>query len=62
MKPPTCAICGKLPVARFSPFCSLRCADADLGRWFGEVYRVPDTTADPDAMTGSDDADDNLTG
>lgn len=23
------------------PFCSRRCADVDLGRWFGGVYRVP---------------------
>ena len=22
-------------------FCSARCRDVDLGRWFGEAYRVP---------------------
>lgn len=26
---------------RFAPFCSRRCKDADLARWFGEEYRVP---------------------
>ena len=45
-KPPSCPICGK-PVAadqgaaRVRPFCSARCAEVDLGRWFGESYRVP---------------------
>ncbi len=36
-----CPICGKPEVAVFRPFCSRRCADVDLGRWFGETYRVP---------------------
>ncbi|WP_157871005.1 DNA gyrase inhibitor YacG [Gluconacetobacter diazotrophicus] len=26
----------------FRPFCSKRCGDIDLGRWFSETYRVPD--------------------
>ncbi len=45
-RPPACPICGK-PIAtdsgtpRFRPFCSARCAQIDLGRWFGETYRVP---------------------
>lgn len=43
---PACPICGK-PIAtdpeaqRLRPFCSARCAQIDLGRWFGETYRVP---------------------
>jgi endogenous inhibitor of DNA gyrase (YacG/DUF329 family) len=28
-------------VHRYRPFCSARCRDVDLGRWFGEVYTVP---------------------
>jgi endogenous inhibitor of DNA gyrase (YacG/DUF329 family) len=28
-------------VADYRPFCSRRCADADLGRWLGEQYRIP---------------------
>jgi endogenous inhibitor of DNA gyrase (YacG/DUF329 family) len=35
-----CPICGKPPQPRFSPFCSSRCADVDLHRWLGGVYRV----------------------
>lgn len=54
---PTCPICGK-PIAadreppRFHPFCSARCAEVDLGRWFGETYRVP---AEPMDELPSDD-------
>jgi endogenous inhibitor of DNA gyrase (YacG/DUF329 family) len=36
-----CPICKKPAVARFRPFCSQRCADLDLGRWFNESYAVP---------------------
>jgi endogenous inhibitor of DNA gyrase (YacG/DUF329 family) len=34
-------MCGKPASARWRPFCSKRCADIDLGRWFGEAYRIP---------------------
>jgi endogenous inhibitor of DNA gyrase (YacG/DUF329 family) len=37
----TCPICGKPVAERYRPFCSRRCADIDLGRWFSESYRVP---------------------
>jgi len=36
-----CPICGKPPTLRDRPFCSPRCAEIDLGRWFGETYRIP---------------------
>ena len=36
-----CPICGKPAVEGFRPFCSLRCADVDLNRWFSGVYAVP---------------------
>jgi hypothetical protein len=36
-----CPICGRAPVPDFRPFCTKRCADVDLNRWLGEVYRVP---------------------
>ncbi len=36
-----CAICGRPVVAEFRPFCSRRCADADLGRWLTGEYRIP---------------------
>lgn len=42
-----CAICGEPAKKEFAPFCSRRCADVDLGRWFKGSYRfeseeVPD--------------------
>jgi endogenous inhibitor of DNA gyrase (YacG/DUF329 family) len=30
----------------FRPFCSKRCADVDLGRWFSGRYVVKDEDAD----------------
>jgi endogenous inhibitor of DNA gyrase (YacG/DUF329 family) len=37
-----CPVCGKLAdEKKYSPFCSKRCADIDLGRWLKESYRVP---------------------
>ena len=36
-----CPICGKPASARTRPFCSPRCAQIDLGRWFSGSYRVP---------------------
>ena len=36
-----CPICGRPRVHAYRPFCSARCRDVDLGRWFGEAYRVP---------------------
>jgi uncharacterized protein len=38
---PRCPICGRPRVHEYRPFCSARCRDVDLGRWFGEAYRVP---------------------
>jgi endogenous inhibitor of DNA gyrase (YacG/DUF329 family) len=36
-----CPLCGKPRVQRFRPFCSARCRDVDLGRWFDAAYAVP---------------------
>ena len=36
-----CAICGRPAEADYRPFCSRRCADVDLQRWFKGVYAVP---------------------
>lgn len=35
-----CAICGKPQDAKFKPFCSKRCADVDLNRWFSGGYAI----------------------
>jgi endogenous inhibitor of DNA gyrase (YacG/DUF329 family) len=40
-----CPICGKPADAERKPFCSKRCADVDLHRWFSGVYAAP-VTAD----------------
>jgi len=34
------------------PFCSERCQLVDLGRWFGEEYRVPGDPADDQGTPG----------
>lgn len=36
-----CPICGKPAVERFRPFCSPRCKDVDLNRWFSGAYAIP---------------------
>ena len=38
---PRCPNCGRPRAHEYRPFCSARCRDVDLGRWFGEVYAVP---------------------
>jgi len=42
--PGACPICRKPPVEQYKPFCSKRCADVDLARWFSGCYAIPDTT------------------
>jgi len=37
---PKCPICRKPMVAAHRPFCSKRCADVDLNRWFTGSYVV----------------------
>ena len=43
---PACPICGKPRELKFRPFCSKRCADIDLNRWFKGIYSVPVTETD----------------
>ena len=51
---PICKIRDATP--EFKPFCSKRCADIDLGRWFNGNYAIP--TAEPapvvDTESGAD--------
>jgi endogenous inhibitor of DNA gyrase (YacG/DUF329 family) len=42
-----CPVCDKPLVEAFKPFCSKRCADIDLGRWFKGSYAIPGAPADP---------------
>jgi endogenous inhibitor of DNA gyrase (YacG/DUF329 family) len=46
---PSCPVCGKPAQTRFRPFCSARCAEVDLGRWFTGQYRIPGRDDDADA-------------
>jgi endogenous inhibitor of DNA gyrase (YacG/DUF329 family) len=49
-----CPTCGKPAVtAKYRPFCSARCKQVDLGRWFSGTYRV-ETEEDPDMPSGRD--------
>lgn len=36
-----CPECNKPTAHAFRPFCSKRCADLDLGKWFNEQYVLP---------------------
>jgi endogenous inhibitor of DNA gyrase (YacG/DUF329 family) len=37
-----CPICKRHPSEpKYQPFCSSRCADVDLGRWFTGAYVIP---------------------
>ena len=38
--PEKCPICKRTPKEDFQPFCSKRCADIDLSRWFNGGYTV----------------------
>ena len=36
-----CSSCGAPVIKEFAPFCSKRCADVDLGRWFKGSFAIP---------------------
>ena len=46
----TCPICKKPRSVEHAPFCSSRCRDRDLARWFGDGYAVPGRPASPDEI------------
>lgn len=52
---PRCPICGKPRVAEYRPFCSARCRNVDLNRWFNQVYTIP--AVEPDDEVGEDEPD-----
>jgi len=49
MKP--CPICAKPAEERYRPFCSRRCADVDLQRWFTESYSLSGPVEPSDEAT-----------
>ena len=54
-----CPICKKPVQHDFRPFCSKRCADIDLGRWFKGDYAIPGDPVDPADLPDADDSSDN---
>jgi uncharacterized protein len=49
-----CVICGKPKTQPFRPFCSKRCADIDLHRWFSGGYAIEAEHQENDADDGSE--------
>jgi endogenous inhibitor of DNA gyrase (YacG/DUF329 family) len=45
-----CPICRKPRSAEHAPFCSARCKDRDLVRWFSDGYAVAGEPADPESV------------
>ena len=45
-----CPICRKPRTSEHAPFCSERCRDRDLARWFGDGYAVPGRPALPEEI------------
>ncbi len=41
MSAKTCPICKRPQAPAYAPFCSKRCADIDLQRWFSGAYAIP---------------------
>ncbi len=56
-QPPSCPICGRPRVQEYRPFCSARCRNVDLGRWFQQVYTIPAVEADESAAEAEADED-----
>ena len=56
-----CPICKKPRNEEYTPFCSQRCRDRDLARWFGDGYAVAGRPALPEEIaaevTGASEGD-----
>jgi endogenous inhibitor of DNA gyrase (YacG/DUF329 family) len=39
-RPARCPVCRKAADEAYRPFCSKRCADIDLGKWFTGGYSI----------------------
>ena len=47
-----CVICKKEIEEEFIPFCSSRCKNIDLNRWFDEIYVIPGDDIEKNAGQG----------
>ena len=45
-----CPTCGAAAMHETRPFCSKRCADIDLGRWFQGAFAIPAVDAADDSI------------
>ena len=52
-----CPICANPAADEYSPFCSKRCANLDLGRWLGGGYGIPTNEAPTQAPDFDDEED-----
>ena len=59
MSAPTCPICDKPVAQAYRPFCSKRCADVDLQRWFTGRYAIPGRPDEDAAEGGAGDPPDD---
>lgn len=51
----TCPICRQHEAEpKYKPFCSKRCADVDLQRWFAGSYVVPVDADEPSPKEGDE--------
>jgi hypothetical protein len=48
-----CPICHGPQTEKYAPFCSKRCADIDLQRWFSGAYAVPGEAEEEAGPVGS---------
>lgn len=52
-----CTVCGKSfdpKLTEAMPFCSDRCRQIDLGRWFNEEYSLPHESSDDEEAPRDD--------
>ena len=45
-----CPICKRARSEEYAPFCSSRCRDRDLSKWFGDGYSVAGRPALPEEI------------
>ena len=53
----TCPMCSGETDEKYKPFCSRRCADVDLAKWFSGAYAAP--SHDPEDVEKAIDAFEN---
>jgi hypothetical protein len=46
-----CPICKRPASPSYAPFCSKRCADLDLQRWFSGAYAIPASEDDEEDLS-----------